>query len=181
MTVENTRIHADTEETGERISEEEKEQAAYALGELVRSPSAPDASIMPSCDVEAVRPVFELGWAMGVRHGNTGPALAGVPVDRGTVARAFVLLLSERLAGCLARDVHAAGPVVWQRVRYHGSLLRSRHGLYWIGAVHEYALACGATELRYDLYEIRAEHLVTVVSRVRRQSLTPLPEYRAGV
>ncbi|MFJ5779335.1 hypothetical protein [Streptomyces sp. NPDC093094] len=180
MTVENTRIHADTEETGEQISQAEKEQAAHALAELVRSPSAPDASIMPSCDVEAIRPVFELGWAMGVRHGHTGPALAGVPVDRGTVARAFVLLPSERPAACLARDAHAAGPVVWQRVRYHGSL-RSSHGLYWIGAVHEYALASGATELRYDLCKIRGDRLETVVTKVRRQSLTPLPEYRTGV
>ncbi|MFE1444653.1 hypothetical protein [Streptomyces sp. NPDC058739] len=178
--MENTRIHAEAAESEARISEAEKEQAAYALAELVRSPSDPDTLIMPGADVEAIRPVFELGWAMGVRHGHTGPALAGVPVDRGTVARAFVLLLSERPAARTAPDLPDAGPVVWQRVRYHGSL-RSRHGLYWTGAIHQYALESGAAELRYDLCEIRDDRLETVVSRVRRQSLTPLPEYRAGV
>ncbi|MGW1729013.1 hypothetical protein ACWCQK_39915 [Streptomyces sp. NPDC002306] len=83
---------------------------------------------MPREQLEMVRPFFELGWVMGVRTGHTGPALVGVPVDPHTVARAFVLLPAERVADPMviavaqSLDPQHAGPVLWQRVDYHGSV-----------------------------------------------------------
>ncbi|MGW2651702.1 hypothetical protein ACWC2T_44255 [Streptomyces sp. NPDC001393] len=162
----------------------EREQAGYALRELARSESDPEALRVPREQLDMVRPFFELGWAMGVRTGHTGPAMADVPVDRDTVARAFVLLMSERVADQLvlavarSLDPQHAGPVLWQKVRYHGSLTQ-RHGAYWVGAIHAHADPFGeAPELRYDLCEVRGVVSAPVISNVRRQSLTPLAEHR---
>ncbi|MDQ1041794.1 hypothetical protein [Streptomyces sp. V4I2] len=135
--------------------------------------------------LDMVRPFFELGWAMGVRTGHTGPAMADVPVDRATVASAFVMLLSGRVADRLvlqvarSLDPQHAGPVLWQKVDYHGSLTH-RHGSYWVHAIHAHADPFGgAPELRYDLCGIRGVAPVPMVTNVRRESLTPLPDYRA--
>ncbi|MGW5136808.1 hypothetical protein [Streptomyces sp. NPDC004135] len=179
--MEGTRIAEQAEEAGAPLTAAEREQASYALRELVNS--GPDAQRVPREQLEMVRPFFELGWAMGVRTGHTGPALADVPVDRVTVARAFVLLLAERMADpvliAVARclDPQHAGPVLWQKVDYHGSLTR-RHGSYWVCAIHAHADPFSEVpELRYDLCELRG--IMTVVVRnVRRVSITPLPEYR---
>ncbi|WP_237277399.1 hypothetical protein [Streptomyces caniscabiei] len=134
--MENARIAGQAEETGAPLTEAEEEQAEYAWRELARSERDPEALRVPRELLERVRPFFELGWAMGVRTGHTGPAVADVPVDRATVAYAFVLLMSEhaadRQAIAVARmlDPHHAGPLLWQKVDYHGSLTQ-RHGTYW--------------------------------------------------
>ncbi|MEU5044599.1 hypothetical protein [Streptomyces griseorubiginosus] len=182
--MENTRIAGQAQETGAPLTDAEKEQAGYALRELARSESDPEALRVPHEQLEMVRPFFELGWAMGVRTGHTGPAMADVPVDRATIARAFVLLMSERVADQLviavarSLDPQHAGPVLWQKVRYHGSLTQ-RHGTYWVGAIHAHADPFSAApELRYDLCEMRGLALVSVVTNVRRTSLTPLSEHR---
>ncbi|MDQ0605728.1 hypothetical protein QF037_010161 [Streptomyces canus] len=121
--MENTRIPEQAREIGAPLTDAEKEQARYALRELACSERDPDAMRVSHEQLDVVRSFFELGWAMGVRTGHTGPAMADVPVDRETVDRAFVdLLLSERLA-------NQCGPVLWQKVRYHGSVTR-RHGVY---------------------------------------------------
>src|SRR3954467_15885341 len=123
---------------------------------------------------------------MGVRTGHTGPAMTDVPVDRTTVARAFVLLPSERVADQLviavarSLDPQHAGPVLWQKVDYHGSVTQ-RHGTYWVHAIHAHADPFGqAPELRYDLCEMHGVTPVPTVTNVRRASLTPLPAYRMG-
>ncbi|WP_328868625.1 hypothetical protein OHT76_44105 [Streptomyces sp. NBC_00287] len=163
-----------------------REQAGYALRELVRSESDPDALRVSHEQLEMVRPFFELGWAMGVRTGHTGPAVADVPVDQATVTSAFVALLSEcvasRLVMAAARslDPQHAGPVLWQKVRYHGSLTR-RHGIYWVHAIKPAGAVGAADRLRYDLCEIDSGVPVPMVNNVRRRSLTPLPEYCALV
>ncbi|MFC8372751.1 hypothetical protein ACFUIT_33140 [Streptomyces sp. NPDC057239] len=182
--MESTRIAEQVEEAGAPLTVAEQEQAAHALRELARGMGGPESQRVPQEQLEMVRPFFELGWAMGVRTGHTGPALADVPVDRTTVARAFVLLMAERMADpvviAVARslDPQHAGPVLWQKVDYHGSLT-SRHGSYWVSAIHAHADPFGETpELRYDLCEIHGIVPVTAVKNARRVSITPLPEYR---
>ncbi|WP_427168762.1 hypothetical protein ACQF4J_46885 (plasmid) [Streptomyces sp. C1-1] len=159
--------------TGEPVTQAEGEQAGYALRELARSVSAPDALGVSEEQLEAVVPFFVLGWAMGVRTGHTAPAVAGVPVDRETVTRAF--------AEVVARVSPPAypGPVLWQQVDYHGSVTQ-RHGTLWVCGIHAYADPFGGEpEMRYDLCEMRGAVPVTVVTGVRRMSLTPLPVFRA--
>ncbi|MER5184808.1 hypothetical protein ABT009_42075 [Streptomyces sp. NPDC002896] len=182
--MESTRIVEQAEETGAPLTNAEREQASYALWELARSEADPDALRVPREQLELVRPFFELGWALGVRTGHSGPALADVPVDRTTVARAFVLLMSERVADALviavarSLDPQHAGPVLWQKVQYHGSVM-SRHGSYWVSAIHAYADPFGeAPELRYDLCDLAAPGHVAKVTNVRRQSLTAFPVHR---
>jgi hypothetical protein len=182
--MESTRIAEQAEAAGAPFTVAEQEQAAYALRELARLASDPEAQRVPQEQLDLVRPFFELGWVMGVRSGHTGPALADVPVDRVTVARAFVLLRVARMADpvvvAVARslDPQHAGPVLWQKVDYHGSLT-SRHGSYWVSAIHAHADPFGeAPELRYDLCEMRGVVPVPVVKNVRRVSITPLPVYR---
>lgn len=176
-----TRIAAEAEAP---LTDAEREQAGYALRELARSERDPNALRVPSEQLEMIRPFFELGWAMGVRTGHTGPAMADVPVDWATVARAFVLLMSERatdpqvIAVARSLDPQQAGPVLWQKVDYHGSVTR-RHGTYWVNAIHAHADPFGETpELRYDLCEVLGIKPVPMVTNVRRRSLTPLPVYR---
>lgn len=179
--MEGTRIAGQAEEAGAPLTVAEREQAGYALRELVNS--GPDAQRVPREQLEMVRPFFELGWAMGVRTGHTGPALADVPVDWGTVARAFgFLLMAERMADpvliAVARslDPHRSAPVLWQKVDYHGSVT-SRHGSYWVCAIHAHADPFSEVpELRYDLCELRGI-MAVAVRNVRRVSITPLPEY----
>jgi len=185
--MENTRIAQRTEEVGAPLTDAEKEQAHYALAELARSERDPDALRVSYEQLEIVRPFFELGWAMGVRTGHTGPAMADVPVDRTTVARAFVQLLSGRVTNQLvitvARllDPQDAGPVLWQKVRYHGSLTQ-RHGTYWVRAIKVEAGPVGGDHsVRYDLCEVIDGMPVNVVVNVRRASLTPLPDFHALV
>ncbi|MGV9456337.1 hypothetical protein [Streptomyces sp. NPDC003635] len=184
--MENTRIAEQVRE-GEPITDAEKEQARYALAELARSERDPEVLRVSHEQLEVVRPFFELGWALGVRNGHTGPAVAGVPVDRATVEGAFLGLLSGRVASQLviavARilDPQDAGPVLWQRVRYHGSLRRC-HGVYWVQAIRAEAGPVGGDHrLRYDLCEVIGGVPVPVVVNVRRGSVTALPEYRALV
>ncbi|MFD7444089.1 hypothetical protein [Streptomyces sp. NPDC059909] len=185
--MESTRIAEQAEEAGAPLTDAEREQAGYALRELARSEGDTGALRVPREQLEMVRPFFELGWAMGVRTGHTGPAMAEVPVDRMTVARAFVLLMSERVADPLviavarSLDPQHAGPVLWQKVDYHGSLTQ-RHGTYWVRAIHAHADPFGeAPELRYDLCEMHGVTPVPMVTNVRRTSLTPLPDYRTMV
>lgn len=184
--MESTRITEQAEEARAPLTDAEQEQAAYALRELASSESDPDALKVPREQLEMIRPFFELGWAMGVRTGHTGLAMTDVPVDRTTVARAFVLLMSERVADQLviavarSLDPQHAGPVLWQKVDYHGSVTQ-RHGVYWVCAIHAHADPFGeAPELRYDLCEMRGVTPVPTVTNVRRTSLTPLPAYRMG-
>jgi hypothetical protein len=184
--MESTRIPEQAREIGAPLTDGEKEQARYALRELARSERDPDAMRVSHEQLEVVRSFFELGWALGVRTGHTGPAMADVPVDRGTVDRAFVdLLLSERVANHLALavarslDPQECGPVLWQKVRYHGSVTRC-HGHYWVQAITAQAGPVGAAHsVRYDLCEVIGGMPVPAVTRVRRQSLTPLPDFRA--
>ncbi|MDN3029443.1 hypothetical protein [Streptomyces sp. S.PB5] len=175
--MEGTRGAESVEETAP-LTGAERDQARYALWELARSQSDPEALRVPRELLDMVQPLFELGWALGLRTGHTGSAVTGVPVDRGTVARAFVQLLSAQGAA-RSLDPQGSGPVVWQKVEYHGSVTQ-RHGRYWVGAIHAHALPLGsAPELRYDLCEVRGFTSVSVVTNVRRRSLTPLPEFRA--
>ncbi|MFI8221287.1 hypothetical protein [Streptomyces sp. NPDC085932] len=163
--MENTRI---AEQAGAPLTAAEEDQARYALDDLMSSGSG--ALRLPWEQFETVLHFFELGWALGVRTGHTAPALADVPLDRETVARAFAIARTL--------DPQNAGAVLWQRVEYHGSQT-SRHGRYWVRAIH--ALAdpfCRTSEVRYDLCEMRGGVPVTVVRNVRRVSVTPLPEYR---
>ncbi|MFF8932240.1 hypothetical protein ACF1AO_33810 [Streptomyces longwoodensis] len=181
--MENARITRRADEAGAPLTDAEKEQASYALAELARSERDPDGMRVSREQLDTVRPFFELGWAMGVRTGHTGPAMADVPVDRGTVDRAFINLLSARLAGRFVTpvvqvlDPEGTGPILWQRVRYHGSLTE-RHGLYWVTAITAQAGPVGAVHVRYDLSKVIDGMQVIAVTNVRRQSLTPLPEYR---
>ncbi|MFF3350831.1 hypothetical protein [Streptomyces sp. NPDC002779] len=185
--MEYTRIPERTQEAGAPITDAEKEQARYALAEVARSERDPDALRVSHEQLEMVRPFFELGWAMGVRTGHTGPAMADVPVDRATVDRAFVQLLSERVANQLviavarSLDPQNSGPVLWQKVRYHGSLTRL-HGVYWVQAIKVEAGPFGGEHsVRYDLCEVIGGIPVPAVTNVRRRSLTPLPDYRTLV
>ncbi|WP_031487287.1 hypothetical protein [Streptomyces bicolor] len=185
--MENTRIAGQARTAGEPLTEAEEDQARYVLRELVRSESDPEALRVSHEQLEMVRPFFELGWAMGVRTGHTGPALADVPVARATVDRAFLGLLSGRVTNQLViavaqiLDPQDEGPVLWQKVRYHGSLTQ-RHGTYWVQAIHAHAGPVGgAHTLRYDLCEIRGTVPVTKVTNVRRVSLTPLSHHRTWV
>ncbi|GJF26561.1 hypothetical protein [Streptomyces sp. HO565] len=178
--MESTRIAEQAEETGAPLTEAEEEQAGYALRALTAKPGDPDAALVSREWLSLVQPFFELGWAMGVRTGSTGLAVAGVPVDGATVAHAFAQLNGERAANVLARgqeEPQHAGPSIWQRVRYHGSLTRS-HGTYWVEAIHAYGDPVSMLPtLRYDLGELRGETLVPVVTNVRRVSLTPVAEW----
>ncbi len=80
--------------------------------------------------------------------------MAGVPVDARTVAAAFVVLGTQRLTGAPAFDPQDDGPVLWQKVDYHGSLTQ-RHGTYWVTAIHAHADTFGeAPEVRYDISEM---------------------------
>lgn len=184
--MENTRIPEQAQEAGAPLTDAEKEQARYALRELARSERDPDAMRVSHEQLDVVRSFFELGWAMGVRTGHTGPALADVPVDQRTVDRAFInLLLSEgvanRLALAMARslDPQDSGPVLWQNVRYHGSVTQC-HGVYWVQAIKAQAGPVGAAHtVHYDLCEVISGIPVTAVTNVRRRSLTPLPDFRA--
>ncbi|MEU5324234.1 hypothetical protein AB0G67_47105 [Streptomyces sp. NPDC021056] len=185
--MESTRIPEQAREIGAPLTDAEKEQARYALRELARSERDPDAMRVSHEQLDVVRSFFELGWAMGVRTGHTGPAMADVPVDRGTVDRAFVdLLLSERVANQLALavarslDPQECGPVLWQKVRYHGSVTRC-HGVYWVQGITVQAgpVVGAAPRVRYDLCEVIGGMPVSAVTRVRLQSLTPLPDFRA--
>ncbi|GGJ68065.1 hypothetical protein [Streptomyces brasiliensis] len=161
--------------TGEPLTQAEREQARYALGELALSECGPDTLSMPQKQLDAVRSFFELVWALGVRTGHTAPAVAGVPVDQATVTRAFKLLSEQMTAG------QHSGPALWQKVDYHGSVTQ-RHGAYWVYAIHEQGDPFDEEpELRYDLCEMRGVRAVSVVTNVRRSSLTPLPEYRTTV
>ncbi|MEJ8654938.1 hypothetical protein [Streptomyces sp. MS1.AVA.4] len=187
--MQNTRIAeqaGQTEEAGAPLTQAEQEQACATWQELARSERDPNAQRVPRAELELVRPFFELGWAMGVRTGHTGAAMADVPVDRATVAGAFVGLMSERVAdrlvSAVARtlDPQLAGPVLWQMVSYHGSLTQG-HGIYWVNAIHAHADPFGdAPTLRYDLCHVVGALPVTKVRNVRRRSLTPLPAYRMG-
>ncbi|MFF2165401.1 hypothetical protein ACFVWP_32540 [Streptomyces sp. NPDC058175] len=185
--MENTRIAEQTREAGAPLTDAEQEQARYALAELARSERDPDARRVSHEQLEMVRPFFELGWAMGVRNGHTGPAMAHVPVDETTVDRAFLNLLSARVANQLviavaqSLDPQDNGPVLWQKVRYHGSLTR-RHGAYWVQAIKAQAgPVIGGSTVRYDLCEVVGGIRVPAITNVQRRSLTPLPEYRSPV
>ncbi|MEU4497594.1 hypothetical protein AB0F96_30215 [Streptomyces sp. NPDC023998] len=74
--MESTRITEQAEEARAPLTDAEQEQAAYALRELASSESDPDALRVPHEQLEMIRPFFELGWAMGVRTGHTGPAMS---------------------------------------------------------------------------------------------------------
>lgn len=181
--MENTRIAGEAPEIGAPLTDAEKEQARYALLELARSERDPDALRVSHEHLDIVRSFFELGWAMGVRTGHTGPAMADVPVDRATVDHAFIELLTERLTHRLAMarsiDPKDAGPALWQKVRYHGSVTR-RHGAYWVQAIKaEAGPVGGVPSVRYDLCEVIGGIPVPTVTDVRRQSVTPLPAFRA--
>ncbi|MGW3958090.1 hypothetical protein ACWEKM_46225 [Streptomyces sp. NPDC004752] len=55
-----------------------------------------------------------------------------------------------------------------------------RHGVYWVQAIKAQAGPVGAApSVRYDLCEVIGGIPVTAVTDVRRQSLTPLPDFRA--
>ncbi|MGW0631169.1 hypothetical protein [Streptomyces sp. NPDC002758] len=182
--MDDTRIAQRAEEISAPITDAEREQAAYALEELARSESDPNALRVSHEQLALVRPFFEMGWAMGVRSGHTGPAMANVPVDPRTVAAAFVLLGTERITSALAvatartLDPQDDGPVLWQKVDYHGSLTQL-HGTYWVTAIHAHADTIGeAPEVRYDLSKLNGRAPVVMARNVRRWSLTPLPFYR---
>ncbi|MFI7012625.1 hypothetical protein [Streptomyces sp. NPDC050145] len=162
------------QETGVPVADAEREQARYALEELAATECGRvSGARVPESVLEPVRPFFELGWALGVRLGYTGRALSGVPVDADTVRRAFAQLRNAWL------DQGEVEPVLWQRVRYHGSVER-KHGLWWVYGVRQVChRADEPAEVRYDLCEVYGNTIVTQVTNVRRESVTPLPEYRA--
>ncbi|MFF4542235.1 hypothetical protein [Streptomyces aureus] len=166
---------------GEPYSELELDQSAHALQQLARSSRDPEALRVPARYLEVVRPFFRLGWATGVRNGHTGPALARVPVDSETVNAAFVTLMTDvtadRLALETARRLPSDSPALWQQVTYHGSLTRM-HGNYWVVGMHIYSHALGhEPEVRYDLGREIGTAAVPLVTKVRRESLTPHAEF----
>ncbi|MDQ0994821.1 hypothetical protein [Streptomyces sp. V3I7] len=176
-----TRLPERTEQDGAKITTEEREQAWHALRELLRRvredwEMEAEPLRVPLAGLNMARPFFELGWAMGVRTGSTPPAVADVPVDHRTVNRAFRRLHDGVAA--LRRRQEEPEPVMWQRVRYHGSLT-SRHGRYWVHGIRAHSdVVGGPAEIRYDLCEVRGTDVVSKVWNCRRESLTPLPEYR---
>ncbi|GGV52305.1 hypothetical protein [Streptomyces spectabilis] len=182
-----SRCAEQAEEIGVPVTPAEEEQARNALTELARRESDPDMLCVPREQFELALPLFELGWAMGVRMGNTGPAVTGVPVDWPTVESAFAAPWSgsgNRLALQLSRILGplfegAPGPVVWQKVEYHGSV-REQHGVHWVHTIRAFGGPHGGTpRLGYDLCEIRGGTPMLTVTGVRRESLTPLPIFRA--
>ncbi|MER6691131.1 hypothetical protein [Streptomyces minutiscleroticus] len=182
MAGQNEEIRA-AEETGAPVTQAEREQSGHALWELAYGEVGRGLGI-PSEHVETARPFFELGWAMGVRTGHGAPALAGVPVDRAAVARAFALLSPEQVADgmllAVARtlDPEHNGPILWQKVDYHGSHT-GKHGTYWVTAIHAHADPFGdGPEVRYDISEQRGAAFVVKLRSVRRESITPLPYFQ---
>lgn len=170
-----TRLAPQALAKGAPVSDTEEAQAAYAFRELSRSDSVPGALRMSHELLSTVQALFELGWALGVRTGHTGPALANVPVDRATIERAFRWISSWDHEVIRQR---VGQPILWQKVRYSGSLTR-RHGEYWVVAIHAYADPDGGgPELRYDLCEIVAGRVVPVANGVRPSSLEPLSGHR---
>ncbi|MCX4993401.1 hypothetical protein [Streptomyces sp. NBC_00568] len=163
------------------LSDQELEQAAYALRELVRSGRDAQSFRVPARRVELIRPFFQLGWATAVRTGHTGPALYGVPVDSGTIEAAFTTLMAEavsdRLALETARRLPQNSPALWQRVRYHGGLSHM-HGAYWVVGMHITRSRIGyPAEVRYDLGRELDDVAVPMVRNVRHESVTALPEF----
>ncbi|MEW1568475.1 hypothetical protein AB0454_36540 [Streptomyces sp. NPDC093509] len=170
-----------TEAASAPLSDQELEQAAYALRELVRSHGDDRSFRVPARRVELIRPFFLLGWATAVRTGHTGPALFGVPVDSGTVEAAFTALMAEaisdRLALETARRLPQDSAALWQKVSYHGSITRL-HGRYWVVGMHITRSRIGyPAEVRYDLGRVLDEVAVPVVRNVRHESVTALPEF----
>lgn len=158
--------------SGAPVTQAEHEQAGYALEELARTVSCLDALGVSQEQLETVVPFFVLGWAMGVRTGHTAPAVAGVPVDTESVTQVLAGLRAVQV------DTQFSGPCLWQKVDYHGSVTQ-RHGAYWVEAIHVHADPFGGeAEVRYDLCEMRGAAPVTVVTGVRRASVTPLPVFR---
>ncbi|MET9122153.1 hypothetical protein [Streptomyces sp. NPDC004528] len=181
--MENTRMGLSVAEQGQPISGGELDQAEHAFRTIAQSSLDREALRVPAQVLETVRPFFTLGWALGVRGGNTGPALVGVPVDESTVRQAFAAVMPDRVADSLALSEalslapELAGPVLFQKVRYNGSL-HTRHGLYWVSTIHAFADPLGGPPvLRYDLAEQRGHALIVAVRQARRVSVTPLPAF----
>ncbi|MEU5436499.1 hypothetical protein AB0G73_24400 [Streptomyces sp. NPDC020719] len=155
----------------EPVTEYESEQLDAAwltlVGEAQQQGAVP---IAPEADSLA-RGLFALGWAMCARFGTAPPALAGVPVPATEVSY-WLSKLSEGFGG--------GAPVVGQRVSYHGSLTEC-HGEYWVVSVEQSTddLSGGSSWCRYGLASWEeGGYTLPKISRVRRASLTPLPEFR---
>lgn len=161
------------ETAGVPVTDDEQEQARYALRELAATEYGRLCGARVPADVlEPVRDFFELGWVLGVRTGHTGLAVAGLPVDAESVRLAFARLRMTWL------DRGEVEPVMWQRVRYHGSVTR-KHGSWWVYAIRQVChRADEPAEVRYDLCEVYGASIVSQVTNVRRESVTPLPEFR---
>ncbi|MFE5847927.1 hypothetical protein ACFQ7N_40525 [Streptomyces niveus] len=159
--MEQTRMGAPV--THEAPSEAELEQ----LINLFQSSVAGNLFRMDRRARSAGQLMFELGWLVGVRNGNTGLALMGVPLPASMAEDAC-----EALARHTRQDPRR--PVVEQAVRYHGSLIGA-HGRYWITGI---SVPSGERERRYELSEWSGTRYRLMVSNVRRTSFTALDDYR---
>ncbi|WP_199550131.1 hypothetical protein [Streptomyces sp. N35] len=171
-----TRIAEGAQEAGAPPTVSEEEQADHAFDVLARSEGDPRAVRASRAQLALVQPFFELGWIMGVRTGHTGPAMTDVPLAPHTVRTAFRQLLRYAPISSFAAP-QPAEPVLWQKVRYHGSRTH-RHGLYWVYAITAVASQVGGPhELRYSLCHVIDGKPVPVVMDAGRGSLTPHSEY----
>lgn len=152
--------------THEAPSEAELEQ----LNNLFQSSVAGNLFRMDHRARAAGQLMFELGWLVGVRNGNTGLALMGVPLPPSMAEDACVALGRHT-----RRDVRP--PVVEQAVRYRGSLIGA-HGRYWITGISVATTPDGGAERRYELSEWTGTRYRVAVSNVRRSSFTALDDYR---
>lgn len=144
--------------------EREQMEAAFraALEQL------PPNTGFPHSVRELARPLFEVGWISGVRTGNTGPALADVPLPPHTFATAL-----SNLSAAMDAEM---GPSVGQLVSYHGSHERA-HGRYWVTGIACELDSRGRESVLYRLSEYRNGAFVTALTRVHTWSVTALPQH----
>ncbi|GHC88612.1 hypothetical protein [Streptomyces flavofungini] len=158
------------------VTQDEQEQARGVLRALTRVEGAAEDRRASAGVLAMVGPLVEVCFAMAVRSGHTGLAVAGVPVSRADIITALGLLSQ-------LRDTESAIPdlVLGQKVRYHGSLT-TRHGEYWVGGFRfdgSWEQEGSARVVRYELRSIGSPLGAPVLTHVRRRSLTPLAEYLA--
>ncbi|MET9881522.1 hypothetical protein ABZZ36_44255 [Actinacidiphila glaucinigra] len=161
-----TTVHPARRIEADEVTDNEREQAEAGFGRLLAQ-TEHAAALRGTLPLWArrAREVFTLGWALGVRYGHTGPAVSHTPVTDEEAAAALTPM-SKRVGDGRAPDLG-------ELVDYHGSLT-SRHGRYWVTDIRGTISHGGAAYLGYRLSEMRDGRYVTIVSNVRRVSITPL-------
>lgn len=156
--------------TPQGVTEHEDEQLTDAFRAVEKTFAAP-----LTVKARAIaRRLFAVGWVMGVRSGQTGPALADVPLPAEDIKRPLSALVSLVRA---ARHGNPDQPQLGQRVEYHGTL-PERHGRYWVTGIEQTLSTRGTPRTYYRLSKLVDGRYVHVLFDARDQSITPLPEYR---